>query len=158
MAKRKRAGNSYKAQYSAYKAENRAKKNKISRLEKRLLDNPNDSGAEEALRIVKAKPIDKFRQKPGNKGWFHPQEQILIKALQDKDPEVVKENAEKLKNLRILNVDKRPSALRNNKCEYIPPSSMLEEFHNIGLVNEKRYNFIKSRMAGIRSRRTVSKG
>lgn len=52
MAKRSRSGASYKAQYSAYKLENRWKKNKIAKLERRVLKNENDTGAVEALKKV----------------------------------------------------------------------------------------------------------
>ena len=49
MAKKSRAGNSYKIQYKAYQIENRFVKNKKSKLEKHCLANPTDEVASKAL-------------------------------------------------------------------------------------------------------------
>jgi hypothetical protein len=150
MASKKRAGSSYKAQYTAYKAENRAKRNKIKNLEKRILANENDVGAVEALKIVNQKT--KFRQKPGSKGWFHPQEQKLKALLNDKDPSIVKKAAADLANLISIYEDKRPSAARKSPNIAHTTTNITDELITTGLINEKRVKSIKSRVDRIRKR------
>ena len=49
MAKKKRAGNSYKAQYASYKAEVRYSKNKRAKLKRHIKSNPEDGIAKNCL-------------------------------------------------------------------------------------------------------------
>lgn len=150
MASKKRAGSSHKAQYTAYKAENRAKKNKLRRLEKRVLKNENDVGAVEAIKVVQGKLT--FRQKPGSKGWFPPQEQKLKALLNDKDPSVVKKAAADLANLISIYKDKLPSAARESTKITTTPTNISDELITTGLINEKRVKSIKSRVDRILKR------
>lgn len=155
MAKKKRGGSSYKAQYTAYKVENRAKKNKLNRLGKRLIENENDVGAETAIKIVMQK--DKFRQKPGAKGWYHPQEQRLMSMLRDKDPKVVQKAAAELNRLRYIYNDKRPSATRCINQPIELPTSIKDELYSIGIIDEKRIKSTEQSKRSIRKRKSVSK-
>mgnify|MGYP001825607171 CR=1 FL=1 len=52
MARKARGGNSYKTQYKAYQQNGMWKKNKIARLERRVLKNPEDIGAVQALERI----------------------------------------------------------------------------------------------------------
>lgn len=149
MAKKPRAGNSYKTQYKAYKTKNQWRKNKLARLEKRALDNEADDSA---LKAFEAGNKTYGRGKPGNKGWFPPQEQKLLRDIANE----VEGAKEKLAKLQEVYSDRRPSAIRNTE-KLVQAALIIDQLHNIGLVNEKRYKSFKSRNNRISSRRTVSK-
>jgi hypothetical protein len=149
MAKKSRSGNSYKQQYQAYKLENRWKKNKLKKLERRILANPNDVGAEQAMEVVSKKVYG--RKKPGQKGWFHPQEQALLKDLRSEVASIQENAKRKLNNLRSVYSDSRPTAARINIIPE-PNETVADQLHNIGYISEKRRNFINSRMGSVRQR------
>lgn len=66
MAKKGRAGNSYKVQYKSYKAESRFLKNKKAKLEKHCLAHPND---EDAMKTLEKNtwPYTRNRRSAGHK-------------------------------------------------------------------------------------------
>lgn len=149
MAKRKRGGASYKAQYTTYEAENRAKKNKVRKLLKRVRENENDKGAIDALNLINSGKWNHNRNKFSNKGWYHPQQAELLKKLKSENEQVVLSSKEKLKQLAYIYNDKKASAIKSpNKIDI--PDSMLDQLYKVGLVNEKRYNSIKSRLGSLR--------
>lgn len=77
MANKKRGGASYKSQYAAYKAQDRAKKNRVKRLTRHLKDNENDQSAVKALERQKGH----IRKKPTSKkqhAKFYGLQQISI--------------------------------------------------------------------------------
>jgi hypothetical protein len=149
MAKRQRGGLSYKNQYSAYKSESRWNKNKVKKLEKHILTNDNDKEAIKALDRIRTKTYTKG--KPGIKGWGHTQEQELLKQCKSDDDTIRIIAKEKLAKLKVIMKDIRPSPLRKVK---IPAAkqSIADQLFNIGLINEKRRNFINSRLGSIRKR------
>lgn len=148
MAKKQRSGASYKAQYTAYKQENRAKKNKINRLGKRLLENPNDKGADAAIKVVMAKVS--FRKKPGDKGWLHPQEQRLFSLMKKTDNAKELENLNlQLKKIREVYNSKKPSAILK-PVKSKPIESMADKLYSLGLINEKRYKSFRQSMGSLR--------
>jgi len=63
MANKKRGGASYKSQYAAYKAQDRAKKNRVKRLTRHLKEHENDQSATKALERQKGH----IRKKPTSK-------------------------------------------------------------------------------------------
>jgi hypothetical protein len=149
MAKKSRSGASYKAQYQAYKTGNKWKKNRTKKLEKRVLANENDTGAVKALDNLVGKLYR--RKKPGSKGWFHAQEQKLIKDIKSKDEKVRVLALEKLIKLKAVQADKRPSAIINAKIPE-PNPTIADQLYNIGMISEKYRNAVNSRMGSIRKR------
>jgi hypothetical protein len=155
MASRSRAGNSYKTQYKLYKDKGSWRKNKIRKLERRVLDNPNDTGAEKALEnFLKTTTQTYGRAKPGIKGWFQPQEQKFLKMANSDDPKVVAFARDKLAKIRAVYADKRPSAVRmkeSNAVDY-NKDSVVDKFYEVGLINEKRKESLNTRMDRVRKR------
>ena len=144
-----RSGASYKAFYTGYKNSNRWQKNKIRKLEKRILANENDKGAEVALEIAKKKTYN--RKKPGQKGWFHPQEHRLLKLMKS-DNEVVRIKArDDLAKLMDIYHDKRPSAIRKGFTTN-DRTTIADQLCNEGLINEKRKDAVNARMERVRRR------
>ena len=150
MAKHARGGASYKANYKAYKDSNRWQKNKIKKLEKRILANENDTGAEAALKIASKKIYN--RKKPGQKGWYHPQEQRLQKQMKSDVIDIRIAARIKLDALNTIYLDKRPSPLK--KLPSIPATrpTIADQFFDIGFINDKRRKAINTRVASIRRR------
>lgn len=147
-----RAGMSYKTQYKAYKDRGAWRKNKIKKLESRVLKNPNDVGAEKALeKFLKSTTQTYGRGKPGNKGWFHPQEQKFLKMTGSDDPKVVEYARNKLAKIRAIYADKRPSAVRMKQAAPAR-ETMADKLYEVGLINEKRKNFVNSRLDRVRRR------
>ena len=144
-----RAGVSYKTQYKAYKDRGAWRKNKIKKLERRVLANPEDKGAELALeKFLKTTTQVYGRGKPGQKGWFHPQEQNFLKMTGSSDPKIVEYAGAKLAKIRDVYADTRPSAVRMK--EYVYPE--LNKLCEVGLINEKRKETANTRMDRIRRR------
>lgn len=144
-----RSGASHKAQYIGYKAGNKWQKNKIRKLEKRILANVNDKGAKAALKLATVKTYN--RKKPGQKGWFHPQEQALIKKIKTAEGDELIVLNTKLATLRSVYADKRPSALRDTKST-ANRITVPDQLFKTGLINEKRRDITNSRMASLRKR------
>ena len=152
MAKKPRAGNSYKTQYKAYKVKNQWRKNRLARFEKRALNNENDTSALEAFE----KSTKTYgRGKPGNKGWFHPQEQKLLRECNSDDETIRIRAKEKLAKLQEVYSDNRPSAIRNAEKLNLPLLAV-DQLLNIGVINAKRHKAFKSRLGSVRGRRAVS--
>lgn len=152
-----RGGASYKAQYQGYKIEGRWKKNKIRKLEKRILANENDTGAVDALEKLNKSGKQYGRQKPKGKGWFHPQE---IKLLKEAKSEKEVDRFMAMEKLRKLYSDRdrfyyKPSAI-NNPEVLEPNKSVADQLFNIGMINEKRRGVVNARMGSLRKRRAVS--
>jgi len=147
MAKKARSGNSYKQQYQAYKLESRWKKNKIRKLEKRLSENPNDTGAEKAIEIVQKKLYG--RKKPGQKGWYHPQENELSKKLKTDKGEIDLKVKNQINKIKEVFNDIKPTALQRS-INIEPKESIPYQLYKLGLISEKRYKFVESRMGSIR--------
>ena len=114
MAKRSRGGNSYKTQYKLYKDQNKWYKNKVARLERRVLQNENDTGAVEALaRIEKGDyQYSRNRRSAGH--------------VCKNDPGTFTQPA--------------------------LPTLVVDQFYNLGLINEKRRDSFKARMGRVRRR------
>ena len=145
-----RSGASYKAFYTGYKNSNRWQKNKILKLNKRLVENPNDKGAEAALKIASAKVYN--RKKPGQKGWYPPQENKLQKEMKSEVETVRKLARAKLDNLNEVYLDKRPSPLR--QLPVVPEKGLTipDQLFLIGLINEKKRVTANTRMGRIYKR------
>jgi hypothetical protein len=146
-----RSGASYRAQYTGYKASNRWQKNKIRKLEKRILANENDTGAEKALKIARTKLYG--RTKPGQKGWFHPQEQKLQKEMKSEVESIRRTAKIKMDKLLDVYLDKRPSVLKSIPS-VIPPTrdTVADQLFTIGIINDKRRKAVNTRMEKIRRR------
>lgn len=151
MAKKARGGQSYKTQYKTYKDTSRWRKNKIRKLEARVLKNPNDTGAEKALEDFTKGSKTYGRGKPGNKGWFHPQELALLKKIKHDGTPEDKVLINKLHKLRAVYADTRPSPLRKTSSIELG-DTIADQLFNAGLINEKRRETANSRMERIRKR------
>jgi hypothetical protein len=149
MASRSRSGNSHKTQYKAYSIKEQWRKNKLAKLERRVLNNETDDSA---LKTFEAGSKTIGRSKPGKRGWFHPQEQALLKALSTADDETAKELRLKLFNLQAVYEDARPSAVRMKPIQPELPTLIVDQLFNIGIINAKRRKSFKSRMGGLRRR------
>lgn len=155
MAGKSRSGNSYKTQYKHYKDQEIWRKNKIRKLERRVINNPNDVGAEKALENFLKPTNQKYgRGKPGSKGWFHPQEQKFLKMADSDNPKVVNFARDKLAKIRTIYADKRPSAVRMKKVSTVDytKDSVVDKFYEVGLINEKRKESLNTRMDRVRKR------
>jgi len=155
MANKSRAGKSDKAQYKYYKDTNRQFKNKVRKLEARIKKNPDDSGAEKRLNELMTNPSEYTRNKFQHKGWFHPQEHKLQKLAASDKPEVARGARDSLAKLYSVYSDERPSAIIGVEPVGVP-TLVVDQLFNIGLINEKRRNSVKSRMGSVRKGRTVS--
>ena len=103
-----RAGMSYKTQYKAYKDRGAWRKNKIKKLERRVLKNPKDVGAEKALeKFLKTTTKTYGRGKPGTKGWFQPQEQKFLSMAKSDDPKLAKYASNNLAKIKAVYSDKK---------------------------------------------------
>ena len=58
----------------------------------------------------------------------------------------------KLDDLQAVYQDTRPTALRNAKYEVKLPTLVVDQFYNLGLINEKRRDAVKARMGRVRRR------
>jgi len=155
MAKGSRNGKSDKAQYKYYKDTDKCFKNKVRKLEARVRKNPNDSGAQKRLDELMTNPSEYTRNKFKHKGWFHPQEQALLKKTGHEVHSIALDARDKLAKLRSVYSNDRPSAIIG--VEPVKGSTLVvDQLFNIGLINEKRRNSIKSRMGRVRKGRTVS--
>ena len=146
MAKKPRAGHSYKTQYKAYTVKGQWRKNKLAGLERRVLNNENDSSA---LTLFEKSSKTYGRSKPGMKGWFHPQEQKLLRLLKDEPGN--QETKAKLASLRDVYSDTRPTAIQNAKPAE-QPTQVVDQLLEIGVINEKRRKSFKTRYRPIRKR------
>ena len=109
-----RAGNAHKTGYKTYANSNVWLKNKIKRLERRVLKNENDTGAVDALKRVE----------DGN--WKYSR-----------------------------NRKSRGHICKNDQGKFIQPklpTLVVDQFYNLGLINEKRRDIVKARMGRIRRR------
>ena len=114
MKKGIRSGNAHKEGYKTYANSNIWLKNKIKRLERRVLKNEGDIGAAEALARV-------------NKGdWNYSRNR--------------KSNGHICKN--------DPGKFIQPKL----PKLVVDQFYELGLINEKRRDTVKTRMGRIRHR------
>lgn len=144
-----RSGLSYKGYYKGYEASNRWQKNKIRKLEKRIRANEKDTGAVKALEIAKKKTYN--RKKPGQKGWFHPQEQRLNREMNSEVETIRVRARNKLDKLMAVYNDKRPSAIRG--AERLSRNiTVADQLFEIGLINEKRKDAVNTRMERVRRR------
>jgi len=66
MAKKSRAGKSYKEQYSAYKVTDRWRTNMLKTLEKHVKNNPNDIVAHNALSMAPSREYSRNRRSMGH--------------------------------------------------------------------------------------------
>ena len=148
MAKKSRGGNSYKTQYKAYKVRGQWRKNKLAKLTKRAVENENDT---HALEVFEKGSKEYGRSKPGNKGWFHPQETKLLRETGSDNPQVAKRAKIKLADLREVYADKRPSAARM-KTAPVPQTDIAKQLLDIGLINAKRYKTFRSCLGRVFSR------
>lgn len=137
MAKKPRAGNSYKTQYKAYTVKGQWRKNKIAKLTKRALINENDTIA---LEVFEKGSKTYGRGKPGNKGWFHPQEQKLLRDISNE----VEGAKEKLASLKDVYTDKRPTAIKGSQPA-AQAESVVDQLCRIGVISEKRRRTFKTR-------------
>lgn len=144
-----RAGNSYKNYYKRYKDSAKWRENKLKRMEARLLVNEDDKGAAQAIKVLNAKTHS--RQKPGSKGWFHPQEITFKKMAASSDPAVAHRGREKLAKITAIYNDSRPSAIRSNN-ETIARETMADKLFREGLINAKRRETVNTRMARLQRR------
>lgn len=144
-----KAGASTKAQYTAYKVKGQWRKNKVAKLEKRVLQNSGDSLA---LEIFEKGSKEYGRAKPGPKGWFAPQEAKLLREVNSEVETISKRAKARLFRLREIYTDKRPSAVRMKPIKPSLPPSPAEQLLNIGVISEKRYKNAKSRNRGLRRR------
>ena len=153
MARKSRGGNSYKTQYKAYTIKGQWRKNKIAKLTKRAIHNDSDNSA-----MIEFEKGSKTygREKPGKKGWFHPQETAILKALKDADPDTAKALRAQLYKIQEIYADKRPSAVIRVPVQPKLPTLIVDQLFTIGIINEKRRNSAKARNRSISSRRTVS--
>jgi len=142
-----KTGASTKAQYTAYKTKGQWRKNKVAKLEKRVLQNSADSSA---LEVFEKGSKEYGRAKPGPKGWFAPQETALLKKIAASDDP--RELRSKLAKLYSVYADKRPSAIRNAEKNVALPKLLDEQLFEAGLINAKRYKTFKSRNSSIRRR------
>lgn len=114
MASRSRSGNSYKTQYKAYLQKDSWKKNKIKRLERRVLKNENDIGAVQALERIEKGEYNYSRNRKSN-----------------------------------------GHICKNDQGAFVQPNLpklVVDQLYDIGLVNEKRRNAVKTRMERVRKR------
>ena len=140
MPNKSRSGVSDNTQYKAYKDKNMSQYNKINKLEKRVLANEKDTGAEEALKIARVKVYGRGR--PGQKGWFHPQEQKLLKLIAAEKDTI--RNRTKLAILRSVHADKRPTAIQDAEPVELN-ATIPDQLYAIGIINEKRKNTANAR-------------
>lgn len=151
MASKQRSGVSCKTQYKTYKDSGRWRKNKIKKLERRILANPEDKGAVDALdKFLKTTTKMYGRGKPGAKGWFAPQEAALLSKLKHdgKDTEVV----EKLANLRFIHSSKWAASINKSFRSTQARVSIPDQLFEIGLINEKRKEVVNARVDCVRGR------
>ena len=111
MAKSRRSGNSYKAQYQGYKGENRWLKNKKRRLEKRIRENENDIGAVEALKKVNAGEYTYSRNRKSS-GHICKIDPFLVKV--SSVPHTIPAG-EQMVNLGLINEKKYTNSIRRRK-------------------------------------------
>ena len=149
MANKSRSGKSDKAQYQGYKIEGRWRKNRQTRLEARVLRNEADDSA---LKTFEAGSKTYGRQKPGKKGWFHPQEAQLLREVNSEVKSVSEAAKIKLANLREIYEDKRPSAVRMKPIRPELPPTTAQQLLNIGVISAKRYKTFKQSLGRIRRR------
>ena len=143
------AGASTKAQYTAYKTKGQWRKNKVAKLEKRVLQNSADSSA---LELFEKGSKEYGRAKPGNKGWFPPQEAKLLREVNSEVETISKRAKEKLFRLREVYADKRPSAVRMQPIMPTLPPSPAKQLLDIGIINAKRYKTFRPSLGRIRRR------
>jgi hypothetical protein len=150
MGMKSRGGASYKAQYQGYKIESRWRKNKLAKLEKRVLANSNDDSA---LKTFEKGSKLYGRSKPGSKGWFAPQETRIQKEIREAKTDEDRIRAiEKLARLNEIYEDKRPSAVRMKLEQPTLAPLIADQLLSIGIINAKRYRAFRSRMGGLRRR------
>ena len=152
MARKPRAGNSYKTQYKAYIIRGQWRKNKLAKLTRRALRNEKDT---HALDVFEKGSKTYGRRKPGYKGWFHPQEMKLINIINNAELDVAKEARIELERLRTIYADKRPSAIKEGNRPTLP-TSIPDQLLNIGIINAKCNKTFKQSHGRLYGGRTVS--
>jgi hypothetical protein len=150
MGMKSRNGKSYKAQYQGYKIESRWRKNKQAKLEKRVLENSADDSA--LIAFEKGSKVY-GRSKPGNKGWFAPQEARIQKELREAKTDEDRVRAiGKAARLNEVYSDTRPSAVRMKLEQPILAPLIVDQFLKQGLINAKRHKVVKQGIQRVRRR------
>jgi hypothetical protein len=140
---------SRKAQYQGYKIEGRWRKNKLAKLEARVLVNSNDDSA---LKTFEAGSKTYGRSKPGNKGWFPPQEQKLLREAGSEVETIRVKAKEKLARLIEIHNDPRPSAVRMKPVQPTMAPLIVDQFLTEGIINAKRHRTVRQSLHRIRRR------
>lgn len=151
MAKKSRAGNSYKTQYKSYSTRNAWYRNKEARLERQIKKNPNDSVAIQALENLQKSKTQYSRNKKSNsKGWFNKQEIEINKEIASKEttPNEKAELRNKLEKIRYI---RNKIIFQGNvkNPELNMPIPAFEQLFNIGVIDEKRRKLAETRMARV---------
>jgi hypothetical protein len=141
---------SSKAQYQGYKIEGRWRKNKLAKLEARVLVNSNDDSA---LKTFEKGSKTYGRSKPGNKGWFPPQEQKLLREVGSEVETIRVRAKEKLARLIEIHNDPRPSAIRMKATQPTLAPIIADQFLAQGIISQKRHKSIKQTLGRVRHRR-----